>query len=287
MKIKLTIIIPYYNSQYNIDKLVGSIPEKNDIEIIIVDDFSDYPPELNANRSNVKIVSQVGQKKWAGGARNKGLELANGEYVLFADADDFFVESAFDFIEDYIQRNFDIVYFTPCSMKSNGSSSLRHQRYSSLVSNFLGTGDDSIRYKFVVPWSKLFKLEFLNKYNIRFDEVIASNDVMFSLKSGFYGDNFYVTKSEIYCVVESNNTLTKVITEEVIDSRFLVFNRYNDFICEKLNSKRQIGAISCISKAYKISFYKMLAVLFTSLHKGYPILPGYEGLKSWFRNTIK
>ena len=193
---------------------------------------------------------------------------------------------AFNIVEKHFEEDCDVVYFSPTSVYDSGKPSLRHTKYSELVMSYLDNKDDTIRFEFFVPWSKLYKSEFLRNHDIKFDEVIASNDVTFSLMSGFYGENFKVSQETIYCVVESSNSLTTNMSEDVVDSRFDVLCRYNEFVKEKLSSKRQVSVISCISRARKIGIFKMLSVLFYSLHRGYPIFPNANGWKRWFKRFI-
>jgi len=283
----LSVIIPHYNSLDSLESLLNSIPNKKSVQVVVVDDHSSINLATIYDKfSWVDFLSQDEGKKWAGAARNKGLLQAKGKYILFADADDYFVDNAFDVIDKYISNDFDIVYFTPTSINDNGKSSLRHVKYSQLVSNYLDNNSDTIRYEFFVPWSKLYRAEFLSKNNIQFDEVIASNDVMFSLLSGYYAKKMTASKETIYCVVESSSSLTTVVSEDVVDSRFNVLCRYNDFIKNKLTPDRQVSVISCLSRARKINFFKMLSFLFYSIYKKYPILPRASGLSRWFKRVL-
>ncbi|MBH0038959.1 glycosyltransferase family 2 protein [Pseudoalteromonas sp. SWN166] len=284
-KYDLSIIIPYYNDEKGIIKLVESIPQSDRIELIIINDHSASISWILAqyNHVEIKYYLQTEGNRWAGAARNYGLSLAQGKFIMFADSDDYFVSGAFDIIFNYITLDFDIVYFPPTSVNENGKKSLRHTKYSDLVTSYLNKKDEAIRYEFFVPWSKLYKSELIYKHNIQFDEVIASNDVMFSLKTGVMGRNFKVSSDTIYCVVESSTSLTKIFSEEVVDSRFDVLCNYNTFIAKNLCPAKKISTISCISRARRIGFYKMLYVLFYSLHKGYPILPDSNGFKRWLK----
>ena len=90
---KISVIIPAYNAEHTIDRAVGSllVQDIDEIEIIIVDDGSTDETfavceELAESDMRVRIV----RKKNGGvsSARNAGLEVAHGEYVMFLDADD-------------------------------------------------------------------------------------------------------------------------------------------------------------------------------------------------------
>jgi hypothetical protein len=96
----------------------------------------------------------------------------------------------------------------------------------------------SLRYGFSVPWSKLIKKEFLLENNIKFDEVIASNDVMFSTKVGYHMEDFTVSKETIYCTTRNKGSLTVNLSERVYNARLRVYiNRYN-YLNERLPKEK-------------------------------------------------
>ncbi len=93
----VSVIIPCYNSEDYIDECLLSVlgQSYNKLEIIVVDDgSSDRTVEkVKCFRdSRLRLIEQ----KNAGAcvARNKGLEVANGDYVVFLDSDDWLLEDA-------------------------------------------------------------------------------------------------------------------------------------------------------------------------------------------------
>ena len=99
-KKKYTIIIPHHNCLDKLQRGLESIPQRKDIQIIVVDDASTYVTreELNAfQRRNPQIELVFNQEnKGPGAARNTALNgYVVGEWVLFMDADDTFEEGAF------------------------------------------------------------------------------------------------------------------------------------------------------------------------------------------------
>ena len=93
-KYYFTIIIPHRNIPHLLKRCISSIPYRDDLQIIIVDDnsspdivdFNDFPGEGRLNTSI--IYDKTGL--FAGHARNMALDYARGKWVIFADADDFF-----------------------------------------------------------------------------------------------------------------------------------------------------------------------------------------------------
>ena len=228
-------------------KLLKSIPVKDDIQIIVVDDKSDEDHEdwleLRDNKkfNHVEFYDNETDKKGAGVCRNIGLEKAKGEWLLFADSDDYFVDGFYDRIPGYFDSDVDVVFYKPTSVYADtGEKADRHETYAKLVDSYIAEPNNKneleLRYKYSVPWSKLIKRKLITENNIKFDEVIASNDVMFSTKVGYYLRDFEVDDSIIYCVTRNKGSLTVNMSEEVFDSRLNVSINKIRFLKDKLNN---------------------------------------------------
>lgn len=95
VKIKLTIIIPAYNSEEYIIRALDSIPQRKDLEVIVVDDCSidntlNIIKEYENNLGNYLVLHQE-KNQGPSMARQRGFELAQGEFVYFFDSDDWFL----------------------------------------------------------------------------------------------------------------------------------------------------------------------------------------------------
>lgn len=97
---KISIIIPVYNAEDYIEKCLFSIKKQtyNNYEIIIIDDGSKDNSlkkceqfKYDNKNMSIKIVSQ--NNEGPSNARNNGIEKANGEYIMFVDADDYLDEN--------------------------------------------------------------------------------------------------------------------------------------------------------------------------------------------------
>ncbi|HDM8043605.1 TPA: glycosyltransferase family 2 protein [Vibrio campbellii] len=221
----ISVIIPNFNSGDKLKRLIDSIPSEG-VEIIVIDDNSSEAPVVPQSREVVMLSNTTG-KKGAGSCRNLGLSKAKGEYVLFADSDDYFLPDAFSIIEKY-KVGKDIIYFSPQSIvEGTDSPSKRHLYYEKLIKK---QNMDMIKTRFHVPWSKLYLRSFIEKNQLQFDEVIASNDVMFSAKAGVFARTIDSTSDSIYCVTCSNNSLTKIKSKSVRRTRLNVVLNFNRFL---------------------------------------------------------
>ena len=100
-KFKVSIIVPAYNVENYLEKCLVSLIKQTmkEIEIIIVDDGStDKTNEIMQNfaqrDSRIKTITQTNQKQAA--ARNRALEIAQGEFISYVDSDDWVEEDYFE-----------------------------------------------------------------------------------------------------------------------------------------------------------------------------------------------
>lgn len=271
----ISIIIPHFNSPLSLKKLLKSIPFMDNIEVIVIDDNSTkYIDELNELKNNekfshVKFFNNTSQNKGAGACRNIGIASSTSEWLLFADSDDFFLKDFYSHVAPFLTSHNDIVFFEPVSYDTlSGVESDRHLVYQKLIKDYLEIKNEEtelrIRYEFFVPWSKLFNKKFVINHEIEFDEEIASNDVMFSVRAGQYMNNFEVTTCKIYCVTKTKGSLTMNMSEKTYDARVNVFIRYVNHMRSILDEKdlkyfqfRGSGYLVTIMKC-KFGFKKLL-----------------------------
>lgn len=282
MEIQCSIIIPHYNSFGKLKRLLRSIPDNENIEIIVVDDKSkkDITKELlGIKLKNLKILKNKTLKKGAGVCRNIGLKNSAGKWILFADSDDFFLENFYKEIEKYFDSNLDIVYFPPKSKSelNNVVESKRHLYFAEITYKYAQKKskfrEKELKYGFVVPWSKMISSKLIKSKNIEFDEVMYGNDLYFSVLCGLYSKNIDASNNSIYVVTENENSLTKKKTDESYEVRIEQFLKYNRTLKEKgeylyllstyrlvyLYSKNKKNYFLNINEVFKINNY--LAIL--------------------------
>ncbi len=114
----LSIVIPIYNAQSYIDECLQSCLcqdiDKNDYQIICVDDGStdnslNILNDYQKAYSNIVVVSQ--NNSGVSVARNKGLSLAQGDYIWFVDSDDFIRPNCLGELKMLAQKSYDIIAF--------------------------------------------------------------------------------------------------------------------------------------------------------------------------------
>ncbi|WP_026506345.1 glycosyltransferase family 2 protein [Butyrivibrio sp. MC2013] len=250
-QIMITIIVPHFNSFDKLMRLIKSIPADTEsfVEVIVVDDKSDNVTSMQYDQIeralaeiNGILLRNSSNCKGAGVCRNIALENARGKFLLFADADDFFIDGFTGYIKKYIKSDNDIIFFPPTSVyEGTNTQAIRHLHHEKLCKDYIKNGDSSseikLRYKWDSPWSKMIQTRIVKDNNIRFDETIVANDVMFSMKTSYYAKTVAVAEDIIYCITATKDTLTTKKSKEWLEVRVGVFiDRYN-FLKTRLSPK--------------------------------------------------
>lgn len=114
--IKLSVIIPVYNQENLILKALDSIPERDDVETIVVDDCSTDYTVLNVMKwkmehQNKKVEVLRNEKNYGVGYTvNRGLDKAKGEYIVLLGSDDYFYTAMFNVAMEELDGS-DLIYF--------------------------------------------------------------------------------------------------------------------------------------------------------------------------------
>jgi len=261
---KISIIIPHYNSWDKLKELLETIPDNDKIEVIVVDDHSKDNNKQIMNMKNrfpnFNIIINDNNKKGAGAARNVGLRYATGEWLLFADSDDIFLPGLMENLVPFLDSNYDLIFYSPASFNDTSSeTSERHRYYDRYVSNYIERkslyNELKLRYYFVVPWSKLIRHNIVKENNIQFEEIMVSNDILFSAKIGRFAKEIFATKQKIYSVRQSQISLTSITDEDVFRQRFRAWIDYITFIKENISTielkELHISAIPQLLSVYK------------------------------------
>lgn len=212
--IDYSIIIPSRNLPDLLRRALASIPRRDDIQIIVVDDasdpsivdFADYP---GLDDSRVEVVFTK-EGRGAGYARNAGLERAAGRWILFLDSDDFFTSDCLDLMDRHLEDDADIVFFNITSVFSDTLAySPRHLWRSKYFTAYDGQRREfCCRYLYTEPWGKMFRTSFLRKGGFRFDETPMANDFKFSVMTGLAAHRIVTDADRLCCITERSGSLS-------------------------------------------------------------------------------
>lgn len=284
--IDYSIIVPQKDSLKTLPRLLDSIPNKDRIEIIICDN-SALPvskDDININRE-YKLV-HADPKRYAGGARNEGLKVATGRWLLFADADDFFTSEAFSLFDKYVNSDYDLVYFKMGGVyEDTMEPSDRGKLYSERIDAFL-SGDITERYlrvHFDTPTCKMVRKSIVEAHNIKFDEVIAGNDSYFSMLAGYYAEKFTVDNGTVYVATTGRGSLTRRRNINVTESRYLVRLRKNRFMKEHGMGDLQTSVMVHLVESSHYGVKTLVRFLKNAIKYRQNIFLGY---KNWIKTYL-
>ena len=173
----ISVIIPVYNAQDGIKRCIDSLLNQSfkNFEIILLNDGSkdnslNILKEYELKYSFVRVIDK--QNEGVAVTRNKGLLLAEGEYTMFMDNDDF-VDS--DYIETFYQaiheKNLDLVI---------GGYKRVNQDNQIIFSQDIQQSEWS-KYIIMAPWAKVYRTEFLKTNNLEFFDYGIGEDIIFNL----------------------------------------------------------------------------------------------------------
>ena len=242
---QVSIVIPHKNSVDSLAILLKSIKEEtSSVDVFIVDDHSELEELAKWKHLKEDYPSYcflINEGKYPGVARNTALKRVVTKWVLFADADDYFLPGWYNEVSEHFQSGGDMVYFPPTSKNlQTGKLGTRHLGYEHLVLAHVGNPaqfDEEIRLNMHPPWSKLIRVDFLHQHGFAFGEEQVSNDMIFSLKAGFLARKITSSKTAIYCVTEGASTLTTFHTLDRLKVRGKVVRQYNDFLTKNYQGR--------------------------------------------------
>jgi glycosyltransferase involved in cell wall biosynthesis len=212
--ISYSIIIPSKNLPDLLQRALDSIPRRDDIQVIVVDDASDpglvdfasYP---GLGDPCVEVVFTK-EARGAGYARNAGLERAAGRWTLFLDCDDLFTPECLTLLDAHLEDDADIVFFNITSAYSDGLDySPRHLARSEYFTAYDGARREfCCRYLYTEPWGKMFRTDFLREDGFRFEETPLANDFRFSVMTGIAAGRVVTDPRPLCCITERRGSLS-------------------------------------------------------------------------------
>lgn len=199
----LSIIIPVYNVEKYVEKCICScenqdIP-KEDYEVIVVNDGSPDGSLAIVERvakeyPNIKVISQENQG--LSGARNTGLEAAQGEYVWFVDSDDWIEENCLKGLTEKLVDDIDIVQLHYQFAYEDGTTKIPVQKYlDGIYSGKEITEQGGLTDP--APFSVL-RSKYLKDNNFSFYRGIYHEDAEFKPRVVYYAERIGYYKPVVY-----------------------------------------------------------------------------------------
>ncbi|TNV15154.1 glycosyltransferase [Buttiauxella sp. B2] len=267
--IKLSIIIPCYNSSEYIEECLLSVIQhaRNSIEVIIVNDGSTDDSFKVIEKvlagfpgTNTTLIDQ--ENKGVSVARNTGIEHSRGEYICFLDADDFYSDKFWSIVPDIINnRNFDIIEFNGSQFEGSTDNIVEYIDTCSVtgeieVYNYNALSPVFRKCKWY-PWTRVFKKSLFS--NISFPENRLYEDMVTIPK-------LYIKSTRIIGVKESlvwyrfhKNSITQTFRKKDIPDLSYVLSEYVNIVSECRDPKELKSVIyPTVHRAYNLIKYLMV-----------------------------
>ena len=255
--VKISVVIPVYNAEPFLDEAINSLLNQSldDFELIFVNDGSkdnslNILKKYAEDDSRFIIIDQ--DNAGCGAARNRALSEATGDYIYFFDPDDYVLPNAFEKLyENAISNDSDLVIFKIARFRYKGDIDyskpgfnfdkvFKNEDFDNFTFNYKDVKKYVLNSSFA-PWSKLYKREFLDRYDdFRFDLGVAFDDVPFHVKSmlrakrlSFVPDFFYHYRFNPNSVNNtSSNGMDIFRICDIIEAFLKRENYYDEFIEE-------------------------------------------------------
>ena len=255
-----SVIVPVWRGAIKfLPKLFDSIPQKEGIEIIVVDNSKESVgrEEIQSDRNYIFLHSAP--ERHAGGSRNDGMDAANGKWLLFADADDYYTPDAFEIYYSKIDTDAEIVYTGMGGIyEDTGEPSDRGEHYKRLVHGYcVGQIDEHIlRLRFASPCCKMVSHALVDRERLRYDEIRAGNDIYFSLTSGYFAKKIEAVDAVTYIASVNRGSLTKRRDYEVTKARLYSKLHCNEFMRKHGLSKYQHSIMFALAESKNFGLSK-------------------------------
>ncbi len=215
---KISIIIPVYNSENYLrnllDTIINQTMDFKEIQVIMVDDFSEdnsreIMKEYSKKHSNFTSIFLKENHKVPGAVRNEGMKIAEGKYLMFADADDFYPKNACEELYNEIEaKEADFITANYINADCDGTvwdkpifDVKKYNDYKLSINDYT----QSFYLLNSSACNKIFKRSFVEKNEIKFLEGVEAEDAFFTTSCFMKTDKVYYMKKIVYCYRQRNN----------------------------------------------------------------------------------
>lgn len=210
----ISVIIPTYNAEKNIERAVKSIIG-DDIEIVIViDGATDNTLNIcqNIKNDNIKIFEQTNRGPFE--ARKNGIQKAEGKYIMFLDSDDYFCENTIKRVKETIKKynEPDLIRFRYRKepdgydqykyMEEDEKEVLKKDFSKEVYPMFLNG------YMLNALWTNCVKKEILNNINLEENTLRYGEDLVLNLNLFSNIDNIVFINDVLYIYEYQSNSIT-------------------------------------------------------------------------------
>lgn len=209
----VSVIIPVYNAESYINKCIRSLMAQtySNIEIIAINDGSRdisgaILEELKPQDNRIKYISQSNQGVSV--ARNNGIDMATGDYLLFVDGDDY-VDP------DYVENMMTVALENDSDLVISGYKIEDDTKLESVIpTSYEANKDEMWAYRIMATMAHLYKRSFWDENNFRFttERNVRAEDTPLCLMANYVGKNIALAKCSGYHYVQHDGSAMKKFT---------------------------------------------------------------------------
>lgn len=251
--IKVSVIIPAYNTKKYLKKCIDSLLSQTlkELEIIVVDDASteDIGSLILAEYSNYPNVIYLRNDvmKKPGGARNRGIKIASGEYISFCDSDDWVDLNLYETAVNYMDNHSaDIGMYSMIREYDNISrSEVFKCKYDQLyilnsdIAIKILSGQYNMGIKIAPACiNKIYRKSFLNEISALFEENTYFQGLIFTMYTFLKAKRIICIPDILYHHYKRSNSVVQSFNEDHIKDYLTCFNTISQYL-EDANCKEQ------------------------------------------------
>lgn len=258
------------------DELLETIPDRKDIEVILIDDRSTLPyiPSRTFEYASIRIVKNTPGKKYAGTARNQGIEIAQGEWIVFADSDDQFTSGFEPILEQVIKKGSqtDQFLFMMASFGNEIDKQNRHLLTHNVITRFRDTQDPKVLTKHHCSPGRIIRREHIHKHNLRYDEKRYAEDSIFTTRLAVSEPRTIVLHIEGYKIRENETSETRKTTKEAIRDRIQAVIDREKVLREKGWHSQTVGILPAAKQGLRTYPFYTLRLIIKGILNGASLL---------------
>lgn len=236
---KVSIIVPVYNTRAYLDRCLSSIVNQTlkEIEIIVINDGSIDEIDDIVSKYIDKIKYIKNTNHGIGYTRNLGISLATGEYIAFVDSDDYIDENMYLEYYNFANKNeLDVVIGNYNKIVNDQTFKVELNHFD--ISNIYINKNILIDINYS-PWNKLFKRELIVNNNIYFEENLKYEDMPFVIKALKNAKKIGHAESFNYNYIVRGNSETTTHDTRSFDI-FKIFDIIIDYFKDEQTFKNEI-----------------------------------------------
>ena len=275
-EVKVSIIVPAYNEEKRIERCIKSLKGQllKEIEIIVVDDGSsdntfNICKEYEKKDSRIRVVKK--ENEGQGIARNYGINMANGKYIGFVDADDYIQPDMYQKLYEKCEKfNADscmMIYRSKEGFLENRDFFKNQDIRDFIMLDMLGNNpeDKSGRKIGISACTKIYKSDIIKNNDIKFisEREVFSEDTTFNIEFLMHANSVTLLDEKLYIYVNNKESYTHRYNRGYLERvknmyNYIINNLYNNSMNEKeylyFTNMITMQLINCIMQ--EVLYYK-------------------------------